>query len=197
MKMLSAKNRVVRATSTHSAAPPGRSVMRRRQLLSLLPATALPAAGFGASVAVGGLAGCRALAGEETIEAHVVVKRNDSGTFAGWSEYKLDSPAGEDEGAILKRVLLRAPDGVADLTFITSLLGEAVTPTLRTPIVSGEGFPANDTMAALEVLYDDDLRPFFPDGQKIRIEWSGTIDLAYPFPAEGIRVDALITVEVL
>ncbi len=188
MKMPSAKNRVVRATSMHPAVRLGRSAMPRRQLLSLLPAAALPFAG---------LAGCRALAGEETIEAHVVVKRNDSGTFAGWSEYKLDSPAGADEGAILKRVLLRAPDGVADLTFITSVLGEAVTPTDRTPIVSGEGFPANDTMAALDVLYDDDLRPFFPDGQKIRIEWSGTIDLAYPFPAEGIRVDALITVEVI
>ncbi|MBL8740560.1 MAG: hypothetical protein JNK04_05690, partial [Myxococcales bacterium] len=156
------------------------------QLLSLLPAAALP-----------GLVGCRALAGEETIEAHVVVKRTDSGTFAGWSEYKLDSPAAEDEGAILKRVLLRAPEGVPDLTFITSLLGEAVTPTERTPIVSGSSFPKDDTMAALDVLYEDDLRPFFPDGQKIRIEWSGTVDLAYPFPPEGIKVDALITVEVL
>jgi hypothetical protein len=162
--------------------------MQRRQVLSLLPAIALPAAGLG---------GCRALAGEETIEAHVVVKRNESGNFAGWSEYKLGEPAAEDEGALLKKVLLRAPEGVTDLRFITSLLGEAVTPTERTPLVSGSGFPANDTMAALEVLYDDDLRPFFPDGQKIRIEWSGTIDLAYPFPEEGIRVDALITVEVL
>lgn len=163
--------------------------LRRRQVLSWLPTVALPG--------VAALGGCRALAGEETIEAHVVVKKNDSGTFAGWSEYKLDSPAAEDEGAILKRVLLRAPDGIPDLTFITSLLGEAVTPTERTPIVQGSEFPQNDTMAALEVLYDDDLRPFFPDGQKIRIEWSGTIDLAYPFPAEGIKVDALITVEVL
>lgn len=181
MKMPSAKVRADRQCRS--------AWLRRRQVLSLLPTIALPGAGI--------LTGCRALAGEETIEAHVVVKRNDSGNFAGWSEYKLGSPAAEDEGAILKRVLLRAPDGIPDLTFITSLLGEAVTPTERTPIVSGEGFPQNDTMAALEVLYEDDLRPFFPDGQKIRIEWSGTIDLAYPFPAEGIKVEALITVEVL
>jgi hypothetical protein len=180
MKMPSAKVRADRQCRS--------AWLRRRQVLSLLPAVALPGAG---------LMGCRALAGEETIEAHVTVKKNASGTFAGWSEYKLDSPAAEDEGAILKRVLLRAPDGIPDLTFITSLLGEAVTPSERTPIVQGSQFPQNDTMAALEVLYEDDLRPFFPDGQKIRIEWSGTIDLAYPFPEAGIKVDALITVEVL
>jgi len=167
-----------------------RGLLARRQVLSLVPATAL------AGIA-GASSGCRALAGEETIEAHLVIKRNDSGTFFGWSEYKLDSPAAPDEGALLKRVLLRAPEGIGDLTFITSLLGEAVTPTERTPIVQGADFPQNDTMASLEVLYDDDLRPFFPDGQKIRIEWSGTIDTAYPYPDAGIEVTALITVEVV
>ncbi len=168
---------------------PSSAAWTRRRLLSLGPSLWLPA-----GVAAGG---CRALAGEETIEAFVVIDKNESGTFWGWSEYKLDSPAAEDEGAILKRVLLRAPEGVADLTFITSVLGEAVTPTERTALVAQDGFPQNDTMASLDVLYDDDLRPFFPDGQKIRIEWSGTIDLNYPFPAGGIRVDALITIEVL
>ncbi|NUP05864.1 MAG: hypothetical protein HOW73_07385 [Polyangiaceae bacterium] len=164
-------------------------LVRRRQVLRLFPSLAAAMAA--------GAAGCAALAGEETIEAFVVVNHTDSGSFWGWTEYELDEPADEDQGATLERVLLRAPDGVGDLRFITSLLAEVVTPEARTPVAQGSDFPQNDTMAPLEVLFDGNLRPLFPDGKKIRIEWSGTIDTAYVFPAEGIRVDALIVIEVL
>ncbi len=156
----------------------------------------VPAAAGGAAV---GTAGCASLLGEETIEAFVIVYNDGSGTgyFWGWTEYHLDEPASPEQGAQLKRVLLRAPEGVGDLRFIQSLLAEAVTPEARTPVAEGSNFPANDTMAALDVLYEDNLRPLFPDGQTIRIEWSGTIDVTYPFPADGIQVDALIVIEVL
>lgn len=164
-------------------------LVTRRQMLRLLPGAA--------GIALVPAFGCRALAGEETIEAFIDVPKTNNGQFNGWTEYNLDAPAAEDEGALLKRVLLRAPEGVPDLRFITSLLGEAVTPTARTPLVSGSNFPAADTMAPLDVLYDDDIRPFFTDGQHIRIEWSGTIDTAYTFPVDPIHVVALIVVEVL
>lgn len=163
-------------------------LVTRRQVLRLVPSAA-------------GLAllptGCKALLGEETIEAFVDIPYSTAGTFWGWTEYKLESPAEDGDGALLKRVLLRAPDGVPDLRFITSLLGEAVTPTERTPLVEGSDFPENDTMAPLDVIYDGDLRPFFADGQHIRIEWSGTIDTSYAFPVDPIHVVALIVVEVV
>lgn len=163
----------------------------RREMIRLVPA----AAATGAM----GTAGCASLLGEETIEAFVVVYNDGSGTgyFWGWTEYHLDEPASPDQGATLKRVLLRAPDGVSDLRFIQNLLAEAVTPEVRTPVAQGGNFPANDTMASLDVLYEDNLRPLFPDGQTIRIEWSGTIDVTYQFPPDGIQVDALIVIEVL
>ena len=164
------------------------SFLRRRQLIRIFPSAAAAAAAASS---------CAALVGEETIEAFVVVYKSDSGTFWGWTEYNLDEPVDEDQGATLERVLLRAPSGVSDLRFIVSLLAEVVTPEARTPVAQGGDFPKNDTMAALEVLFDGNLRPLFPDGKKIRIEWSGTVDTTYDFPPEGIRVDALIVIEVL
>ncbi|MBK8941732.1 MAG: hypothetical protein IPM79_30065 [Polyangiaceae bacterium] len=160
---------------------------RRRQVLRLFPTFAAAAAAQG----------CAALAGEETIEAFVVVTKTDSGSFWGWTEYNLDEPADPDQGATLERVLLRAPEGVDDLRFLTSLFAEVVNAESRTLVAQSTSFPANDTMAPLDILYDGDLRPLFPDGKTIRIEWSGTIDLAYEFPPEGIRVDALIVIEIL
>ncbi len=164
----------------------------RREILRYAPGGA--AAIFGVSA---GASSCASLLGEETIEAFIDVNHTGSGNFWGFTEYELESAAPEDQGAILKRVLLRAPSDANNLRFITSLFGEAVTPEERTPLVEGGDFPENDTMAALDVLYDDDLRPFFPDGKKIRVEWSGTIDPNYVFPADGHRVEALIVIEVL
>lgn len=163
----------------------------RREILRILPSVAAASAGVVAST------GCAALAGEETIEAFVTVYNGGNGSFWGWTEYSLDEPADPDQGATLERVLLRAPEGVTDLRFITSLLAEVVTPESRTPVAQATSFPENDTMAPLEVLFDGDLRPLFPDGQNIRIEWSGTIDTTYQFPPDGIRVDALIVIEIL
>jgi len=170
----------------------------RRELIRILPSSALAALGVaGAGTVAVGSGGCAALVGEETIHAYVVVSNGGTGTFWGWTEYHLDSPASPDDKAVLKRVLLRAPDGTNDLTFITSLLAEAVTPEARISVAEGSDFPKDDTMAPLDVLYTDNLRPLFPDGKTIRIEWSGTIDTTYVFPPEGIQVDALIVIEVL
>lgn len=162
----------------------------RRAILQLVPSVTLASAAAATS-------GCAALLGEETIEAYVMVYPSDSGTFWGWTEYNMDDVP-EDQGATLERVLLRVPENVGDLRFVTSLLAEAVTPTARTEVARGGDFPANDTMAPLEITYDGDLQPLIDrDNQKIRIEWSGTMDTSYPIPEEGIRVDALIVIEVL
>lgn len=165
--------------------------VRRRDVIFL------PAAAAGAAAVAAGSTGCASLLGEETIEAYVVVYNGGSENFYGWTEYYLDEPPDPDLGATLERVLLRAPEGVSDLRFITSLFAEIVSDTSRTPAAQGSDFPANDTMAALEILYDGDIAPLIKDETTIRIEWSGTIDTTFVFPEDGIRVDALIVIEVL
>lgn len=176
--------------------PNAPSLLGRRQILRIMPAAAAGTATAVASAALTG--GCAALAGEETIDAFVIVKGGGDGRFAGWTEYNLDEPADPDQGATLERVLLRAPEGVTDLRFITSLLAEVVSGDVRTPVATGGDFPAADNIAKLDVIYDGDLRPLFSaDAQKIRIEWSGTIDTTFVFPEDGIRVDASIILEIL
>ncbi len=167
-----------------------------RGFLALPPA--LGAAALGGSLATS-LGGCAAIAGEETIDAYFTVGRGTDADFNGWSEYNFDSAPDKDQAATLERVMLHAPDGAGDLTFITSVFAECVQPDkTRTPLAQGSNFPKNDTIAPLDILYDGNLRPLlYPDGKKIRIEWSGTFDTTYPHPEGGTKVQAQVVIEIL
>jgi hypothetical protein len=153
--------------------------------------------GLSAGASLG--SGCAAIAGEETIEAFFIVGKGTDADFDGWSEYNFDEPVDPDQAATLERVMLNAPAGAGDLTFIIDVFAEAVQPDgTRTPLASGSNFPKNDTIAPLEILYDGNLRPLlYPDGMKLRIEWSGHFDTTYPHPDKGTRVEAQVVVEIL
>lgn len=156
--------------------------------------------GTAAALAAGplaSLAGCASLIGEHTVDAFVVVLPVN-GQFGGWTEIGLDTPAGPDDSATLVRVALRAPPGHEDLTFITSLTGNARDPAggPDVPIVKGGNFPKGDSLGLMEILFFDNLQPLFKDGLKIRIEWRGTADTSIQYPKEGLRCDASVTVEV-
>ena len=157
--------------------------------------------GLGSLVAGGGLLlpGCASLLGEETIEAHFTVGRGGKPQFYGWTEYHFGQKVDQDVGAELLHAHLQAPDGTTDLRVITRLRCEAVQPDgTRTPLASGSDFPENDTLAKLDILYDGNLRPLlFPDAETLRVEWTGTIDTAFPFPEGGIKIAARIIIEVL
>lgn len=167
-------------------------LLPRRGLLSGLLAVPV-----GASLSA--VAGCAALAGEETIDAFFVVGKNAGPEFNGWSEYNLDEAPDPDQEATLERIMLNAPSGAKDLTFITSVLAEAVQPDgTRTPIASGGNFPKNDTIAPMEILYDGNVRKLlYPNGKKLRVEWAGTFDPSYPYPEGGARVNAQVIIEIL
>lgn len=169
----------------------GLGVSRRGVLGGLL---ALPAA-FGGAF----FTGCAAIAGEETIDAFFTVGKGTDADFDGWSEYNFDEAVDPEQAATLERVMLHAPGGAGDLTFITSVYAEAVQPDkTRTPLAQGSNFPKNDSIAPLDILYDGNLRPLlYPDGKKLRIEWSGTFDTTYPHPEGGTKVQAQVVVEVL
>ncbi len=156
--------------------------------------------GTAAALAAGplaSLAGCASIVGEKTVEAFVVVLPVN-GLFGGWTEIGLDTPAGPDDSATLVRVSLKAPAGFQDLTFIKSLTGDAQDPAggANVPLAKGENFPKGDSLGIMKILYFDNLRPFFKDGLKIRVEWRGVADMSVHYPPTGLRCDASITVDI-
>jgi hypothetical protein len=143
------------------------------------------------------LAGCASLVGEKTVEAFVVVLPVN-GLFGGFTEIGLDQPAGLDDSATLVRVVLKAPAGFEDLTFIKSLTGDAKDPAggANVPLAKAENFPKGESLGIMKILYFDNLRPLFKDGLKIRVEWRGVADTSIQYPPTGLRCDASITVDI-
>lgn len=147
-------------------------------------------------------AGCASLvAGDHEAETKFLLGPGGDGSFFGWSEITLDQDANSADRAVIFAVTLELmnPGETGDLTFIKSLSGEAVTPEKRTLVVQRQSFTPGETLAELDVLYKDDIRPFFPDGHTIRIEWSGQTNPAFDaWPEEGgfwIRVKVGVTIE--
>lgn len=145
-----------------------------------------------------GLTGCTSLVGEYDAETRLVVLPTERNDFFGWSEITVAQDVSSVESAEIEFVVLEVedPSQAPDLTFIEKVRGEAVTPAERTLVVEREGMPRGEPSAPLEIVHRGDLRPFFPDGRKIRIEWSGETNADYPFPPEGIGVRALVRVSV-
>jgi hypothetical protein len=170
---------------------------RRDFLRAGLSSVGIPLA-VGAS-GLGFAAGCASILGEQQLDTYFILKPNSSGGFQGWTEINLGTTAGPDDSATIKRVSMTAPMGVNDLTFVKNILGEGVNPDTqaRVPFVRGVNFPKDDTIGIFEILYTGNVRPFFRDGTTIRLEWSGAIDTTgLTLPAEGARVDVLVTVDV-
>jgi hypothetical protein len=153
-------------------------------------------------VAVAGVphaTGCAALAGEQEVEATFVVGPKSDGSFFGWTEITISEDASSADGATLTSVRLELPDPpqAEDLTFLQHIAGEAVTPDDRTLVVKQPRFPAGEVPVGLDVVYGGDLRPFFPDGHTIRIEWTGQTNPAYTaWPEKGIPVRVVAKVEI-
>jgi hypothetical protein len=143
--------------------------------------------------------GCADLLGEQDTDGHFRIAPQDDGTFFGWTEITIDEDPYDVDGATLTRAALEARDGANDLTFVQHVVGEVVTPEKRTPMARGFDFPPNDTIADMDIIYDDDLRPLFvahDDGSTIRIEWKGTVNPDHVFDDDGYEVGVLITVDI-
>jgi hypothetical protein len=175
--------------------PHVRGLLKRRQLtLSGVIATLL--APLGALCPAAALSGCAALLGEEDIGAWFLLIPRSDGTFFGWTEFTLSSTPGPDDEAVLRRVVLQAPATAGDLRFLRSVAGEAVRGGQRTLLVQGSDFPAQDTLAPLDVVHEGGLSGFF-EGDTLRIEWRGSVDPSFPIPPGGMRIDATVTIEIL
>jgi hypothetical protein len=144
------------------------------------------------------LSGCAEIAGEQQIDTYFLLKPTSSGVFGGWTEIALDQAPEPGDSAVLERASMTAPAGMKDLTFITSIEGAAVDPASGSlvPLVRGDDFPKNDTIGFFEILYPGNIGRFFKGGTTIRIEWNGRVATNAGIPAEGVRIDALVTVDV-
>jgi len=158
-------------------------------------------AAFAAAV-LSGLAsvGCASVAGDQEIETKFRVKPKTDGSFFGWTEISISDDPNSVDGAKLGYVTIRAQDPPnADLRFIKTVRGEAVTPEERTQLVSKSGFPAREPEVALDVDYHDDIRGFFSTDEKhkIRVEWKGETDPTFTdWPENGFEIKVVVGVRI-
>jgi hypothetical protein len=142
--------------------------------------------------------GCSVIAGDHDATTKFLVNPHADGTYKGWSEITISQDANSVKGATLKFARLELPDDspVDDLTFIKDVYGELVTPTERVPVAQQDTMPEGEGTVVLDLLYNGDLRRFFPDGHTVRIEWQGTRNPAVEIPAEGLWVQVRVRVNV-
>lgn len=133
--------------------------------------------------------GCTSVISEYDVDANFTVTPKIDGTFFWWNEVTLDSDVNSYGSARLGFVRLDVKPPAEDLTFLASVVGEAVTSKERTTIVSQAPMPAGEPNVILDLAYEGDVRPFFEDGRKVRIEWTGQTNPKFSaWPPGGIEV---------
>lgn len=157
-----------------------------------------------ASVAAFATAGCGVVtAGDHDATTEFLVSPHADGTYFGWSEITISQDANSVSGATLVFARLEIPEdsNAPDLTFIQSIFGELVikegdTYIERQPVAQKTDMPKDETIVPLDLLYEGDLRHFFPDGHTVRMEWTGTRNPAVEIPEGGYWVDVRVRVNV-
>ncbi|MEZ4296873.1 MAG: hypothetical protein R3B70_18045 [Polyangiaceae bacterium] len=144
------------------------------------------------------LAGCNYITGQHDASTDFLVSPKADGTYWGWSEITISQDASSVKGATLQFARLELPEdsNAEDLTFLQNILAEVVIPEERVPVAKKEQFPDGEAIVPLDLLYDGDLKGFFPDGHTIRIEWTGQRNPAVEIPPDGYWVNARIRVNV-
>ncbi|HRI65928.1 MAG TPA: hypothetical protein PK156_16890 [Polyangium sp.] len=133
--------------------------------------------------------GCSSVVSEYDVDANFTVSPKIDGTFFWWNEITLDNDVNSYGSAHLGFVRLDVKPPAEDLTFLSAVTGEAVTSTERTKIVSQSPFPKGEPDVILDLAYTGDVRPFFEDGRKVRLEWTGQTNPKFlAWPPGGIEV---------
>ncbi len=149
-----------------------------------------------------GSAGCASsLSGEQDTTIHFLVEP-DPGTqdFTGWTEITVDGNINSVGVANLYGVTLglQEPSTVSDLSFLSTLVGKASTPSGLTQVTHLDAFPRGEPSVSMHIDYLGDLHPLFETSSTIRIDWSGTVNPDFTaWPAAGIWVqgDVIINIQ--
>jgi len=142
--------------------------------------------------------GCSVVSGQHDATTELIVDPQFDGTFFGWSEITIQQDASSVKGATLQFARLELPEDspAEDLTFVQNILAEVVTPTERQPMAKKDEMPEGESIVGLDLLYNGDLKRFFPDGHTIRMEWTGQRNPNVAIPDEGFWVDVRVRVNV-
>lgn len=133
--------------------------------------------------------GCTSVISEYDVDADFTISPKVDGTFFWWNEITLDGDVNSYGSARLGFVRLDVLPPAEDLTFLSSVVGEAVTSTDRTTVVSQSPMPPGEPNVILDLKYTGDVRPFFEDGKKVRLEWTGKTNPKFlAWPPGGIKV---------
>ena len=168
---------------------------RRAWLVRSLALVAVAALGLSST-------SCLALAaGVHDTEITFDVKPAPSNSFFGWTEIAIDGDVGDANSAVLQVVTLDVvtPAGTPDLSFLASLVGEVVLDEQRVLVVSGSSFPRGEQAVILPSKFSGDIRPFFRNGNTLRVEWNGKMNPAFtkwPADGSGFKVRGRIKVDI-
>ena len=145
--------------------------------------------------------GCSSVVGDQEVETIFRVKPRSDGSFWGWSEISIEEDPSSVERASISWCTLYAEEPPnADLVFIQTVTGEAVTDEARTVLATQSEFPPGESEVSLDILYDGDIKGFFQpveDKHKIRIEWTGATDPSFnAWPENGFRIRVLAQIHI-
>ncbi len=145
---------------------------------------------------------CLALAaGVHDTEISFAVGQAPNNSFFGWTELTIDGNVADANSATIQAVTLdvQAPAGTPDLSFLQSLIGEIVLDDKRVLTVIGDSFPRGEQAVVLKLKFTDDIRPFFKNGNTLRVEWNGKTNPAFtrwPTDGNGFTVRGRIKVDI-
>ncbi|HVY45286.1 MAG TPA: hypothetical protein VHB21_05375 [Minicystis sp.] len=141
------------------------------------------------------LAGCASILGDQTAEVDFNVEPRADGTYFYWNDITVGG-GGVDAARLLAVTLdTLSPEGTPDLTYMENLTGVGVAPSgERTPFCSVSSFPRGEEAVVADVLFHDNIVPFFDSSDTLRIEWSGAVNPSVIFPDGGFEVRARLKV---
>jgi hypothetical protein len=136
-----------------------------------------------------GLCGAGCASGQHDATFNVLVDPPAfGGPFTTGTVITLDADISSVGSATLYGLTLSTspPSSLPDLSFLSTLQGQAENGSMLTTLVTQDSFPVGQPSVEMTIVYFGDLRPLFQSDGSIQINWSGTTNPAYKgFPAGG------------
>jgi hypothetical protein len=134
--------------------------------------------------------------GDRDLRSDVVWSPPTTGMVTFLADMKVPGGADSIGGDKILAATLTAEDPGADLSFLSTLAGEAITPTATTPVATLDASPGHVRSVPLHVDYLGDLQPLFESPDTLRIAWTATLDPAsiasWPPSGRQVRLDIVI-----
>jgi hypothetical protein len=122
-----------------------------------------------------------------------------SNTFSAWTDITVDGNINSVGPATLLAVTLAldTPSPVTDLSFLSTLEGQAVTATTKTTVATLTTPTRGEQKVSLHIDYFGDLHPLFESTSTIHITWTGDTNPAFTaWPADGIELQGEVEINI-